>query len=177
MAKSLLSNTCTVAPSCPFGLGVVYCHFLPHLISQMSLTPFSHVFFCHGSSLPPDCLDSHVCSHSLYEIVSPVRGYPQTNIVAHNPHSEVPSSSSRIMDPATARLALKLQLDDVDAILKAHNSTMSEAAAFMSLRTELLRKLQEVNGQCFAYNVLKEENNNVEAFRRLLSEEQQAESK
>jgi hypothetical protein len=81
------------------------------------------------------------------------------------------------MDPATARLALKLQLDDVDAILKAHNSTMSEAAAFMSLRTELLRKLQEVNGQCFAYNVLKEENNNVGAFRRLLSEEQQAESK
>jgi hypothetical protein len=42
----------------------------------------------------------------------------------------------------------------------------------------LLRKWQEVNGQCFAYNVLKEENNNnVEAFRRLLSEEQQAESK
>jgi hypothetical protein len=81
------------------------------------------------------------------------------------------------MDPETARLVLKLQLDDVDAILKAHNSTMSEAAAFMSLRTELLRKLQEVNGQCFAYNVLKEENNNVEAFRRLLSEGQQAESK
>jgi hypothetical protein len=82
------------------------------------------------------------------------------------------------MDPVTTRLALKLQLDDVDAILKAHTSTLSEAAAFVSLRTELLRKWQEVNGQCFAYNVLKEENNNnVEAFRRLLSEEQQAESK
>jgi hypothetical protein len=81
------------------------------------------------------------------------------------------------MDPVTTRLALKLQLDDVDAILKAHTSTLSEAAAFMSLGTELLRKWQEVNGQCFAYNVLKEENNNVEAFRRLLSEEQQAESK
>jgi hypothetical protein len=87
------------------------------------------------------------------------------------------------MDPATARLALKLQLDDVDAILKtlpaasSTATTMSEAAAFRSLREELVRKWQEVSGQCFAYNILREENNNRVAFKRLLSEEQQAERK
>jgi hypothetical protein len=86
------------------------------------------------------------------------------------------------MDPATARIALKLQLDDVDAILKTlppssdDAAAMGEVAAFRSLRNELVRKLHEVNGQCFAYKVLKEENNNRLAFKRLLSEELQAES-
>jgi hypothetical protein len=86
-----------------------------------------------------------------------------------------------MMDPATARMALKLQLDDVEAILKRLPTTSndiaatSEAAAFRSLREEVVRKWQELSGQCFAYNVLKEENNNQVAFKRLLNEEQQAE--
>ena len=79
-----------------------------------------------------------------------------------------------MMDPATARLALKIQLDDIDAILKTLPPS-SEAAAFMSLRGELIRKWQEVSGQYFAYSILKEENNHRVAFTRLLSEEQQAE--
>ncbi|KAH7068557.1 hypothetical protein FB567DRAFT_565247 [Paraphoma chrysanthemicola] len=85
------------------------------------------------------------------------------------------------MDPPSARLALKLQLEDVDAILKSlpTSSTdakvVSEIAAFRSLRNELVKKWQEVTGQCFAYNVLREENMNRVAFKRLLSEEQQAE--
>ena len=87
-----------------------------------------------------------------------------------------------MMDPATARLALKLQLDDVDAILKTlptssdDPTTTSEIAAFRSLWEELVKKWQEVSGRSFAYNLLREENNNAVAFKRLLSEEQQAES-
>jgi hypothetical protein len=86
-----------------------------------------------------------------------------------------------MMDPPTARLALKLQLDDVDAILKTLDSssddaaTAGEIAAFKSLRNELIKKWQEVSGQHFAYSILKEENNNRFAFKRLLNEEQQAE--
>jgi hypothetical protein len=80
------------------------------------------------------------------------------------------------MDPATARVALKLQLDDVDAILKTlPPSSTSEFVAFRSLRDELIRKWQEISGQAYAYNILREENNNRIAFKRLLSEEQQAE--
>lgn len=86
-----------------------------------------------------------------------------------------------MMDPATARLSLKLQLDDVDTILKTLHpdsssaTTASEVVAFTLLRSELVRKWQELNGQQFAYNVLREENNNRTSFKRLLDEEQQAE--
>jgi len=78
-------------------------------------------------------------------------------------------------------MALKLQLDDVDAILKTlppndtNAAAKSEKVAFTTLREELLRKWQEVSGQYIAYNMLREENNNRAAFKRLLSEEQQAE--
>jgi hypothetical protein len=44
----------------------------------MSLTPLPRVFLCYNASLTPSRLDSRVRSRSLYEIVSPVRGYPQT---------------------------------------------------------------------------------------------------
>jgi hypothetical protein len=86
-----------------------------------------------------------------------------------------------MIDLLTARVALKLQLDDVDAILKTLPRTSDDAAtagaitAFKSLRDELMKKWQEVNGQQFAYNILKDENNNRVAFKRLLTEEQQAE--
>lgn len=85
------------------------------------------------------------------------------------------------MDPATARLALKMQLDDVDAILKAppqgrsDDGAESERVAFEVLRGELVRKWNEVHGQVYACNILKEENANRVAFKRLLDEEQQAE--
>jgi hypothetical protein len=88
-----------------------------------------------------------------------------------------------MIDPATARMALKLQLDDVDAILKTLPTTSnditatSEATAFRWLREELVRKWQELSGHYFAHNVLKEENGNRAAFKRLLNEEQQAERK
>ncbi|KAF1842825.1 uncharacterized protein K460DRAFT_290154 [Cucurbitaria berberidis CBS 394.84] len=85
------------------------------------------------------------------------------------------------MDPATARLALKIQLDDVDTILKtltpsSHDAnTNDEKAAFEALRSELVKTRNEVHGQVYAYNILKEENANRTAFKRLLTEEQQAE--
>lgn len=84
------------------------------------------------------------------------------------------------MDPATARLALKLQLDDVDAVLNTlpegdDVTISSERAAFHILRDELMKKWDEVHGQAFAYSILREENANRAAFRRLLNEEKQAE--
>ena len=57
----------------------------------------------------------------------------------------------------------------------ADATATSSLAAFQALRSELVRKWQEVSGRHFAYSILKEENNNQVAFKRLLSEEQQAE--
>jgi hypothetical protein len=48
---------------------------------------------------------------------------------------------------------------------------IDELAAFKSSREDLARKWQEFSGQCFAYNIIKEEKNNRVAFRRLLNEE------
>jgi hypothetical protein len=85
------------------------------------------------------------------------------------------------MDPATARVVLKLQLDDVDAILQtlpkasADVTVNGERAAFKMLREELVKKWNEVHGQVFAYNIIEEENANQAAFKKLLSDEQQAE--
>lgn len=81
------------------------------------------------------------------------------------------------MDPASARLAMKLQLDDIDVILKGLSSNnTSEITAFQAHRAELLKKWGEVNGQCAAMAILREENANRTAFSRLLAEERQAES-
>ncbi|KAI4622748.1 uncharacterized protein J4E87_006315 [Alternaria ethzedia] len=85
------------------------------------------------------------------------------------------------MDPETTRIVLKLQLDDVHAILKALPSTSndgavnSERVAFAALRDELTRKWQEVHGRVFAHNMIRKENAGRESFRKLLNEEQQAE--
>ncbi|KAI8940504.1 hypothetical protein NX059_004181 [Plenodomus lindquistii] len=68
-----------------------------------------------------------------------------------------------MMDPATARVALKLQLEDVDAILKTLSNTStdaiaeSERAAFTALRQELTKKWNEVHGQAYAYHVVQQE--------------------
>ncbi|KAI4680294.1 uncharacterized protein J4E84_007942 [Alternaria hordeiaustralica] len=85
------------------------------------------------------------------------------------------------MDPETTRIVLKLQLDDVHAILKALPNTSndgavnSERVAFAALRDELTRKWQEVHGRVFAHNMIRKENAGRESFRKLLNEEQQAE--
>lgn len=56
------------------------------------------------------------------------------------------------MDPDSAKLALALQLDDIETYRKtlprstASATVFSEAMAFEQLRGELLRKLWEVNG-------------------------------
>jgi hypothetical protein len=87
------------------------------------------------------------------------------------------------MDTATVRVVLKLQLDEVDAILKTLPMTSDsgvingERVAFTAFRDELLKKWHNVHGQAFANNIIKEENASREAFKRLLSEEQQAERK
>jgi hypothetical protein len=87
------------------------------------------------------------------------------------------------MDPATARVALKLQLDDVDAILKtlpqvSHDFIVnSERVAFAALRGELVRKWQEVHGRVYAHSIVRDENARQETYRKLLNEEQQAERK
>lgn len=86
-----------------------------------------------------------------------------------------------MMDPATVRMALKVLLEDVGAILASLPSPTKDAtatgevAALRSLRGELIRKWHEINGQCLAHNILREENGNQRAFTRLLSEKQQAE--
>jgi hypothetical protein len=88
-----------------------------------------------------------------------------------------------MMDPTTTRLVLKLQLDDVNAILKTlpASSTdpvvINEVSAFKCIRAEILRRWQEEHSQSLAHSILKEENANRETFKRLLSEEQQAERK
>jgi hypothetical protein len=76
---------------------------------------------------------------------------------------------------------LKLQLDDVDAILKtlpkaSNDATLSgERAAFKLLREELVKKYNEVHGKVLAYTIFQEENANHAASKKLLSDEQQAE--
>jgi hypothetical protein len=88
-----------------------------------------------------------------------------------------------MMDPATTQLVLKLQLDDVNAILKTlpalstDPAVINEVAAFNCIRTELCQRWQEEHSQSVAHSILKEENANREGFKRLLSEEQQAERK
>lgn len=84
------------------------------------------------------------------------------------------------MDLNTARLALQLQLTDVESVLKSlplyeDSATHNEKAAFVAHREDLVRKWDDVQGQVFAYSILKEENNNRTVFRRLLDEERQAE--
>lgn len=87
------------------------------------------------------------------------------------------------MDSATAQVVLKLQLDDVDAILKTlpktdkNGAVNSERVAFAALGDELLRKWNNLRGQAFARNIGQEENSSREAYKKLLSEEQQAERK
>ncbi|CAN9365390.1 unnamed protein product [Alternaria alternata] len=85
------------------------------------------------------------------------------------------------MDSATAQVVLKLQLDDVDAILKTlpktdkNGAVNSEQVAFAALGDELLRKWNNLRGQAFARNIVQEENSSREAYKKLLGEEQQAE--
>ncbi|KAF2442409.1 hypothetical protein P171DRAFT_417546 [Karstenula rhodostoma CBS 690.94] len=77
------------------------------------------------------------------------------------------------MDPDSARLALDLQLQDVNDALETLNAG-SEAAAFRVLRDELIRKRSEIDGQCAAIRMLRTEYGERSVHRRLLAEERQA---
>ncbi|KAJ4345454.1 uncharacterized protein N0V89_011585 [Didymosphaeria variabile] len=77
------------------------------------------------------------------------------------------------MDPDSARLALDLQLQDVDDSLRTLN-TENEAAAFRVLRDELIKKKGEIDGQCAAMGLLRNEFGERSVHRRLLAEERQA---
>jgi hypothetical protein len=85
------------------------------------------------------------------------------------------------MDPATARLALKFQLDDVEDALRelappgTDAAPAAEVAALEALRDELVEKWQQVTGQYLASHIPREENRNRIAFKHLLSGEEQAE--
>ncbi|KAG9188181.1 hypothetical protein G6011_02104 [Alternaria panax] len=85
------------------------------------------------------------------------------------------------MDPATTRVVLKLQLDNVDAILKtlpktdSNGAVNSERVAFAALHHEVLKKWDSMRGQIFAHSITREENAGRETYKKLLSEEQQAE--
>jgi hypothetical protein len=75
---------------------------------------------------------------------------------------------------------MKLQLDDINDILQGLASsvhdTNGEVAAFKAHRDELQRRWDEVNSQCIAMQILRDENNNRLAFTRLLEEERQAQN-
>ncbi|KAL1795187.1 hypothetical protein ACET3X_007003 [Alternaria dauci] len=85
------------------------------------------------------------------------------------------------MDFATAQVVLKLQLDDVDAILKAlpkidkNGIVNSERVAFSALGDELLKKWHDIRGQAFAHKIIQEDNADRRVYEKLLREEQQAE--
>jgi hypothetical protein len=82
------------------------------------------------------------------------------------------------MDPATVRLALKLQLEDVEDALRSLAATGTDAAemaALKALRNEIMEKWQQVTDRYLASHIPREENRNRVAFKHLLSEEEQAE--
>jgi hypothetical protein len=58
----------------------------------------------------------------------------------------------------------------------SNDATISgERAAFKLLREELVKKYNKVHGKVFVYTIAQEENSNHAAFKKLLSDEQQAE--
>jgi hypothetical protein len=73
------------------------------------------------------------------------------------------------MDSATARVVLKLQLDDVHAIMKTlpNNNTNGVVNS----------EWHNMQGQVYAYSIIREQDAGQEVFKKLLSEGQQAERK
>ncbi|CAO2653510.1 Nn.00g029210.m01.CDS01 [Neocucurbitaria sp. VM-36] len=78
------------------------------------------------------------------------------------------------VDPATAQLAVELQLKDVNTILDELRAEEDEYAAFDVMKLNLQDVLQLVKGQVLAMQILKADHENRVEFERLLRQEQQA---
>ena len=78
------------------------------------------------------------------------------------------------MDPATAKLAVELQLTDVNEILGGLEAKDDEYAAFQAMRAGFQDTMQLLEGQALALNILKAERANQIQFERLVREERQA---
>jgi E3 ubiquitin-protein ligase RNF144 len=85
------------------------------------------------------------------------------------------------MDPATAKLAIQLQLDDIDDLLDSLYDSIDlpdgdARTGFEMMRTDLQQQLQIFEGQVLTLKILREEHDSRVAFSRLLEEERQAAS-
>ena len=83
------------------------------------------------------------------------------------------------MDPETAKMAIQLQLADIDDLLDGLYDdedlpTGDARSGFELMRQDLQKQLQVLTGQVLSLNILREEHNNRLAFSRLLKEEKQA---
>jgi E3 ubiquitin-protein ligase RNF144 len=80
----------------------------------------------------------------------------------------------RGLDPATAKLAIELQLADVNAILAGTDTKAADHMAFETLKESLLHTLQLLTGQVLAMTVLRADHDNLVVFQGLVREERQA---
>lgn len=83
------------------------------------------------------------------------------------------------MDPATAKLAVELQLSDINDLLDGlyDEEELPEGdarASFRVLQRDLDRQLQILEGQVLVLKILQEEHDNRAAFARLVEEEKRA---
>jgi E3 ubiquitin-protein ligase RNF144 len=83
------------------------------------------------------------------------------------------------MDPETAKIAVQLQLNDIndllDGLYDGEDLEDGDArASFQIMRSDLQKQLQILEGQVLTLNILKEEHDNRLAFAKLLEEENQA---
>ncbi|KAF2187119.1 hypothetical protein K469DRAFT_124223 [Zopfia rhizophila CBS 207.26] len=81
------------------------------------------------------------------------------------------------MDPATAKLAIELQLTDINEILAGlHPGPVQDdtIAAFEEMKANYQEILQVLEGQVLALNILKTEQQNRVQFNKLMEEEAQA---
>lgn len=83
------------------------------------------------------------------------------------------------MDTATAKLAVELQLEDINDLLdglydEEEIPDCDSRSSFLVLRYDLQRQLQVLEGQILTLKILREEYDNRIAFSRLLEEERQA---
>jgi hypothetical protein len=81
------------------------------------------------------------------------------------------------LDPVTAKLAVELQLSDINATLMGLTNNPPEGdklAAFQDMRDNLQVILQILEGQVLALNILKNDHASRVTFERLRQEESQA---
>jgi E3 ubiquitin-protein ligase RNF144 len=81
------------------------------------------------------------------------------------------------MDVHSAKLAVELQLDDINALLDDLYNDPPEGdqlRGFETMKNDLQHQLQVLEGQVLVHNILKTEYTNRQAFKKLLEEEKQA---